>query len=251
MTLDRAYASARQLIDPDADYTVHVRAGNGWQSPGNRDQQELPGLDVLLAARRVLRAQPAGRVWSTRPDTLNVCTGDGLLWLRFTVTTLAETGLCDAAECAEFLTDSGHCPRCAAGPSPGPGGHAPTGVWKVLGLADSAVLPVTRDDLTTTDLVLLARACHTLDQQHHAVHARTPLPPEAKPLLQRLALVLDDLDEGRPHPLNPDVVFSRAELLTLADTALALYRAHGDPDDLLGSPTVLRLAHLAYADMPE
>ncbi|MGV2916269.1 hypothetical protein [Streptomyces alfalfae] len=46
MTLDRAYASARQLIDPDADYTVHVRAGNGWQSPGNRDQQELPGLDV-------------------------------------------------------------------------------------------------------------------------------------------------------------------------------------------------------------
>ena len=122
MTLDRAYADARQLIDLDADYTVHVRAGNGWQPPGNRDQRELPGLDVLLAARRVLCAQPAGRVWSTRPDTLNVCTGDGLLWLRFTVTTLAETGLCDAAECAEFLTDSGHCPRCAADPSPGPGG---------------------------------------------------------------------------------------------------------------------------------
>ena len=154
MTLDRAYADARQLIDPDADYTVHVRAGNGWQPPGNRDQRELPGLDVLLAARRVLCAQPAGRVWSTRPDTLNVCTGDGLLWLRFTVTTLAETGLCDAAECAEFLTDSGHCPRCAADPSPGPGGRAPTAVWKVLGPADSAVLPITRDDLTTTDLVL-------------------------------------------------------------------------------------------------
>ncbi|MEU2769295.1 MULTISPECIES: hypothetical protein [Streptomyces] len=151
MTLDRAYADARQLIDPDADYTVHVRAGNGWQPPGNRDQRELPGLDVLLAARRVLCAQPAGRVWSTRPDTLNVCTGDGLLWLRFTVTTLAETGLCDAAECAEFLTDSGHCPRCAADPSPGPGGRAPTAVWKVLGPADSAVPTVTRDDLTTTE----------------------------------------------------------------------------------------------------
>ncbi|MFH9818387.1 hypothetical protein [Streptomyces sp. NPDC017230] len=249
MTLDRAYTAARQLIDPDADYTVHVRTDNGWQSPGNRDQRELPGLDVLLAARRVLRTQPAGRVWSTLPNTLNVCTGDGLLRLRFTVTTLAETDLCDAPECAEFLTDSGHCPRCAAGP--GPGGRAPTGVWKVLGLADSAVLPVTRDDLTTTDLVLLARACHTLDQQHHAVHARTPLPLEARPLLQRLALVLDDLDEGRPHAPNPADVFSRKELLTLADTALALYRAHGDPDDLLGSPTVLRLAHLAYADMPD
>ncbi|MEU2769296.1 MULTISPECIES: hypothetical protein [Streptomyces] len=63
--------------------------------------------------------------------------------------------------------------------------------------------------------------------------------------------MLDDLDEGRPHALNPDLALSREELLTLADTAPVLYRAHGHPDDLLGSPTVLRLAHLAYADMPE
>lgn len=120
----------------------------------------------------------------------------------------------------------------------------------MLGLSDSAVLPITRDELTTTDLVRLARACHTLYQQHHAVLARTLQPSEAGPLLERLALVLDDLDEDRPHATDVDVAFTRAELLTLTDTALALYRAHGDPDALLGRPSVLLLAHLAYADMP-
>lgn len=86
MTPDRAYTTARQLIDPDADYTVHVRTETGWAQPGDPDHRELPGLDVLLAARRVLRAQPAGRVSSPHPDTLDIHTGDGQLWLRFTTT---------------------------------------------------------------------------------------------------------------------------------------------------------------------
>ncbi|WP_030390853.1 hypothetical protein [Streptomyces sp. NRRL S-241] len=84
MTPDRAYTTARQLIDPDADYTVQVRTETGWTQPGDPDHRELPGLDVLLAARRVLRAQPAGRVSSPHPDTLDIHTGDGQLWLRFT-----------------------------------------------------------------------------------------------------------------------------------------------------------------------
>jgi len=121
----------------------------------------------------------------------------------------------------------------------------------VLGLVDSAVVPITRDDLTTKDLVSLARACHTLAQQHHAVLARTLLPPSAGPLLERLALVLDDLDDDRQQAVDADLAFSRGELLTLADAALALYRAHGDPDDLLGRATVLLLAHLDYADRPD
>lgn len=118
MTTDRAYAAARQLIDPDADYAVHVRTGTGWKQPGDADQRELPGLDVLLATRRVLRAQPAGRVWSVRPDTLNLRTGDGRVWLRVVVTTLAQSDLCDTADCAAFLTDDGSCTRCSPGSAP-------------------------------------------------------------------------------------------------------------------------------------
>jgi hypothetical protein len=249
MNADLAYTAARQAIDPDAGYVVHVRTGTGWTQPGDPDQRELPGLDVLLAARRVLRAQPAGRVWCTPGDTLNVSTGNGRLWLRFVLSYLAATELCENSGCADFLNDAGHCARCATGPEPGE--HATTTLWRVLGLAGSAVVPITRDDLTTTDLVTLARAGHTLDQQPHAAHARTPLPAEVKRLLERLALVVDDLDEDRPHAVDADAAFTRSELLTLADTALALYRAHGDPDDLLDRATVLLLAHLAYADLPD
>ncbi|MEU5137753.1 hypothetical protein [Streptomyces californicus] len=44
--------------------------------------------------------------------------------------------------------------------------------------------------------------------------------------------------------------FSRTELLALAGAALTLYQAHGDPDDLLGLPSVLLLAHLANTSDP-
>ncbi|KOV62937.1 hypothetical protein ADL00_23550 [Streptomyces sp. AS58] len=84
MSPDHACATARQLIDPDADYTVHMRTDNGWTQPTDPDHRELPGLDVLLAARRVLRARPAGHVESPSDDTLDIRTGDGRLWLRFT-----------------------------------------------------------------------------------------------------------------------------------------------------------------------
>ncbi|MFI1648258.1 hypothetical protein ACH4XT_15145 [Streptomyces avidinii] len=90
MIPSRAYITARQLIDPDADYTVHVRTETGWTRPADPDHRELPGLDVLLAARRLLRAQPAGRVSSTHPDALDMRTGDGQLWLRFVATTLGD-----------------------------------------------------------------------------------------------------------------------------------------------------------------
>ncbi|WP_328373476.1 hypothetical protein OG800_50375 (plasmid) [Streptomyces sp. NBC_00445] len=249
MKPDQAYTAARQAIDPDADYIVHVRTDTGWTRPGDPDQRELPGLDVLLAARRVLRAQPAGSVWCTPGEALNVRTGDGRLWLRFVPSHLAATEMCENSGCAEFLNDAGDCMRCATGPFRGEG--SATRLWRVLGRADSAVVPLTRDDLTTADLVTLARACHTLSRQHHADRARTPLPAEAEGLLERLALVVDGLDEGHAHAVDANVAFSRGELLTLAETALALYRAHGDSDDLLGRATVLLLAHLAYADMPD
>ncbi|MET9103665.1 hypothetical protein [Streptomyces antibioticus] len=84
MNPNHAYATARQLIDPDANYTVHTRTDNGWTQPTDPNHRELPGLDVLLAARRVLRARPAGHVQSTGPNTLDIRTGDGQLWLRFT-----------------------------------------------------------------------------------------------------------------------------------------------------------------------
>lgn len=85
MSPDHAYATARRLIDPDADYTVHIRTGTGtgWTRPTDPDYRELPGLDVLLAARRVLCTRPAGHVESISPDTLDIRTGDGRLWLRF------------------------------------------------------------------------------------------------------------------------------------------------------------------------
>ncbi|MFD0437326.1 hypothetical protein [Streptomyces chartreusis] len=130
MNPDHAYAAARQLIDPDADYTVRIRTDTGWTQPTDPDHPELPGLDVLLAARRVLRARPAGHVESTSPDTLDIRTGDGRLWLRFTNTTL----------------DS----------------HAPEELRRVLGLSRSALAPLARCDLTTSDLVALARTCLTL-----------------------------------------------------------------------------------------
>ncbi|MFD6974496.1 hypothetical protein [Streptomyces sp. NPDC059949] len=247
MTPDHAYAAARQLIDPDADYAVHVRTDTGWQRPGDPDQRELPALDVLLAARRVLRSEPAGRVWSTRPDTLNVRTGDGQIWLRFTVTTLTATDVCDTPGCATFLTATGQCTRCSTGTAPA--GRAPTGLWRVLGLAHSAVTPVSRSDLTTADLVTLARTCLTLDANYFTL-PRPPLPPATDRLLERLATTLAGLDEDRPDAPDVNEALSRAELLTLADVALALYRAHGDPDGLLGRPSVLLLAHLAYDSTP-
>ncbi|MEU0351444.1 hypothetical protein ABZ302_32145 [Streptomyces sp. NPDC006237] len=84
MSPDHAHATARQLIDPDADYTVHIRTDTGWTQPTDPDHWELPGLDVLLAARRVLCTRPAGHVERASPDTLDIHTGDGRLWLRFT-----------------------------------------------------------------------------------------------------------------------------------------------------------------------
>ncbi|MFB8000043.1 hypothetical protein ACFC4G_45645 [Streptomyces sp. NPDC056002] len=77
MTPDRAYATARQLIDPDADYTVHVRTDTGWTQPADPDHRELPGLDVLLAARRLLRAQPPGRVSSEVPPAVWTLSDNG------------------------------------------------------------------------------------------------------------------------------------------------------------------------------
>ncbi|ODA70276.1 hypothetical protein [Streptomyces sp. AVP053U2] len=84
MNPTHAYAIARQLIDPDANYTVHIHTDTGWTQPTDTDHRELPGLDVLLAARRVLRARPVGHVQSTSPNSLDIRTGDGQLWLRLT-----------------------------------------------------------------------------------------------------------------------------------------------------------------------
>lgn len=241
------YAAARLVIDPDADYVVHVRTDTGWTAPADPGHRQLPGLDVLVAARRVLRAEPPGTAWCTSAEALHLRSGDGRLWLRFVLTAVAETDLCPRPGCAEILPDSGNC-ACAG--QPAPDDRAPAGLWRVLGLADSAMVPLTSSDLTRTDLVVLARACHLLAQQHHAEAAHTPLPATARPLLERLALVLDDLDEGRPHAVDVDAAFRRDELLTLADAALALYRAHGDVEDVLGRPSVLLLAHLAYTSGP-
>lgn len=202
---------------------------------------------MLLAARRVLRGEPAGRVWSTRPDTLNVCTGNGQVWLRFTVTTIAVTDVCQTPGCAAFLSATGQCTRCSTEATPA--GRAPTGLWRVLGLADSAVSPVSRTDLTTPDLVSLARACLTLDDNYFTL-PRPVLPPSTERLLKRLATTVADLDEDRPGSRNVDEALSRTELLTLADAARALYRAHGDPNNLLGRSSVLLLAHLAYTSGP-
>ncbi|MFI8952727.1 hypothetical protein ACIGO6_40490 [Streptomyces sp. NPDC053750] len=83
MNPNHAYATARQLIDPDANYAVHIRTDNAWTKPTDPNHRELPGLDVLMAARRALRAQPVGHVQSTSPGTLDIRTGDGRLWLRF------------------------------------------------------------------------------------------------------------------------------------------------------------------------
>ncbi|WP_435057779.1 hypothetical protein [Streptomyces sp. bgisy060] len=92
MNPHRDYATARQLIDPGANYSVHVRTDGGWSQPASPDHQELPGLDVLLSARRALRAQPTSCVESTSPDTLDIRTGDGRLWLRFNDTSRGENG---------------------------------------------------------------------------------------------------------------------------------------------------------------
>lgn len=35
----RAYATVRQLINPDADYTVHARSETGWTQPSDTDHQ--------------------------------------------------------------------------------------------------------------------------------------------------------------------------------------------------------------------
>ncbi|GGR80719.1 hypothetical protein GCM10010269_19820 [Streptomyces humidus] len=228
MTPDRAYATARQLIDPDADYTVHVRTDTGWTQPADPDHRELPGLDVLLAARRLLRARPAGHVGSTHPDTLDMHTGDGRLWLRFTATTLGDNDPGPAEPAADE--------------------RAPQGLWRLLGLSGSSLAPLARCDLTDSDLVTLARTCLTLSRAHPL--PQPGMPPEAALLLERLASSTEALDSGLPSAPDIDDDFSRTELLTLADTALALYRTHGDPNDLLGRPEVLLLAHLAYDDTP-
>ncbi|MFD3959618.1 hypothetical protein ACFWRG_32085 [Micromonospora tulbaghiae] len=222
MKPDRNYATARQLIDPDADYTVHIRTDAGWTRPTNPDHQELPGLDVLLAARRALRAQPAGHVESTSPGTLDVRTHDDQLWLRFTDSTLR-----------------GNEPDPA---KTSPGARPTDGLWRLLGLSGSALVPLSRSDLTDSDLVTLARTCLVLNH----THPQTDVPPQAGLLLERLATTVEALDAGLPGAPDIDEDLSRAELLTIAETALALYQTHGDPDDLLGRPEVLLLAHLAY-----
>ncbi|WP_030841402.1 hypothetical protein [Streptomyces sp. NRRL S-475] len=156
MNPNHAYAAARQLIDPDADYTIHIHTDTGWTQPTDPNHRELPGLDVLLAARRVLRARPAGHVQSTSPDTLDIRTGDGRLWLRFTDTTLGE---CDSAPDEPALDD-----------------HIPTELWRVLRLSGSALAPLARCDLTTSDLEALARTCLTLSQAHSLLPQPALLP---------------------------------------------------------------------------
>lgn len=227
MNPDHAYAIARQLIVPDTDYTVHIRTNTGWTQPTDPDHRELPGLDVLLAARRVLRARPAGHVQSTSPDTLDIRTGDGRLWLRFTDTTLSESG--------------------SAPGEPTLGGHVSEELWRVLGLSGSALVPLARCDLTTSDLEALARTCLALSQAHSLL-PQPALPPNGGHLLERLATTTEALDSGLPGAQDIDEALSRTELLTLAETALVLYQAHGDPDNVLGRPEVLLLAHLAYDD---
>ncbi|MDR3082984.1 MAG: hypothetical protein LBV60_19020 [Streptomyces sp.] len=61
---------------------------------------------------------------------------------------------------------------------------------------------------------------------------------------------MEALDTGLSGAPDIGEVLSRTELLTLAETALALYRPPGDPADLLGRPEILLLAHLAYDDTP-
>ncbi|GLX22464.1 hypothetical protein Slala02_57670 [Streptomyces lavendulae subsp. lavendulae] len=78
MSPDHDYSTARRLIDPDTNYTVHIRTDAGWTQPTNPDHHEVPGLDVLVAARRTLRTQPAGRVENTGPDELAIRTHDGV-----------------------------------------------------------------------------------------------------------------------------------------------------------------------------
>ncbi|WP_420082914.1 hypothetical protein ACN6AT_38325 (plasmid) [Streptomyces sp. JL4002] len=126
MNPNHAYAIAAQLIDLDANYTVHIRTDSGWTQPTDPDHRELPGLDVLLAARRVLRARPAGHVQSTSPNTLDIRTGDGQLWLRFIDTTLGENG--------------------PAPDEPTLDGHMPKEPRRVLGLSGSALVPLARSN---------------------------------------------------------------------------------------------------------
>ncbi|MER5985656.1 hypothetical protein [Streptomyces sp. NPDC001787] len=251
MSPDRTYAAARQLIDPDTDYTVHARSGTGWTQPADPDHQELPGLDILLAARRVLRGEPAGRVWSTRADTLNVRSGNGQVWLRFTVTTTAVTDVCQTPGCAAFLNATGQCTRCST--EAPPADRAPTGLWRVLGLAGSAIAPVSRTDLTTADLLCLACTCLTLDDNYFTL-PHPVLPPSTETLLEHLATTVAHFDEDCPGTPNVNEAFPRTELLTLADAALTLDQAHGDPDGLLGHPSVLRpptsLTPAARTDRP-
>ncbi|NBM19840.1 hypothetical protein GUY61_30600 [Streptomyces sp. GC420] len=162
---------------------------------------------------------------STSPDTLDIRTGDGRLWLRFTDITLSEND---------------------PGPDePALDGHTPAELWRVLGLSGSALAPLARCDLTTSDLEALARTCLTLSQAHSLL-PRPTLPSNADHLLERLATTAEALDSGLPDTPDIDEAFSRAELLLLADTALGLHQAHGDPDGLLSRTEVLLLAHLAY-----
>ncbi|MGY4963571.1 hypothetical protein [Streptomyces sp. 900105245] len=92
MSPDHDYATARRLIDPDTNYTVLLHTDAGWTPPTDPDHQEVSGLDLLLAVRRTLRAQPAGRVENTGRDELAIRTHDGRLWLRFTDSTRLRNG---------------------------------------------------------------------------------------------------------------------------------------------------------------
>lgn len=103
---------------------------------------------------------------STSPDTLDIRTGDGRLWLRFPDTTLGENG--------------------PATDEPSLDGHTPEEPWRVLGLSGSALAPLARCDLTTSDLEALARTCLTLSQAPSLL-LRPTLPSNAGHLLERLA----------------------------------------------------------------
>lgn len=90
----------------------------------------------------------------------------------------------------------------------------------------------------------MARTCLTLSQT--PLLPRPALSPNTGHLLERLAITAEALDSGSPNIPDSDEAFTRAELLLLADTALGLQQAHGDPDGLLSRTEVLLLAHLAY-----
>lgn len=85
------YATAHEVITSGAHYIVHIHTDMGWTTPPDPDYRQVLGLDALLAARRVLRTEPAGTAWSTPAKALHLQSNDGRLCLRFTPTTATET----------------------------------------------------------------------------------------------------------------------------------------------------------------